>query len=67
MSNPNFLNSRRNCRGGISAARLQALKDISQHQALTDTTKPWYEAMTVTASSLARMTEITYLNRQLGL
>jgi len=67
MSNANFLNSRRNYRGGIAAARRQALLDISQHQALTHTTKPWYEAMTVTASMLGRMTEITVLNRQLGL
>ena len=67
MSNPNFLNSKRNCRGGINAARLQALKDISQHQALTDVLNPYYEVLTVTATMLARMTDITHLNRQLGL
>ena len=74
MSNPNFLNSKRNCRGGISAARLQALKDISQHQHATAPALPWLGPRNCevghycwTAHQLSSDRMITYLNRQLGL
>jgi len=63
-----------NYRGGISAARIQALKDISQHQTETAPTLPWAGPRSCeigfhcwTASQLRTDTFITHLNRQIGL
>ena len=74
MSNPNFLNSKRNYRGGITAARRQALKDISHHQYETAPQLPWLGPRSCevgyycwTAHQLGKDRMITYLNKQLGL